>query len=92
MIKLILASAAGIALLGGCVNQETLNSPTVQTGATVGAVTGAVIGYNTKGHHKGRRAALGALVGAAMGGAAGSVVDDQSPQAVQQPAETGGWQ
>jgi uncharacterized protein YcfJ len=86
--KLLLASAAGIALLGGCVSQETLNSPTVQTGAATGAVAGAVIGYNTTGHHKGRRAAIGALVGAALGGAAGSAIESQNPQ----PVETGGWQ
>jgi len=88
IIKLLLASATGIALLGGCVDQQTLNSPTVQTGAATGAVAGAVIGYNTKGHHKGQRAAIGALLGAAAGGAVGSAVDNQP----QQPVDTGGWQ
>jgi len=87
--KLFLLSAAGMALLSGCVSQQTVESPTVQTGAATGAVAGAVIGYNTKGHHKGERAAIGALVGAALGGAAGSAIDSQNPQ----PAETtGGWQ
>jgi len=88
-IKHFLLSVASVTLLGGCVSQQTVESPTVQTGAATGAVAGAVIGYNTKGHHKGERAAIGALVGAALGGAAGSAIDSQNPQ----PAETtGGWQ
>jgi len=88
IINIFLASVAGIALLGGCVNQERLNSPATQTGATTGAIAGAVIGYNTKGHHKGQRAAIGALVGAAIGGVVGSAVDTQP----QQPVDNGGWQ
>ena len=86
--KTLLFALVGTITLGGCVNQETLNSPTAQTGAATGAIAGAVIGYNTKGHHKGQRAAIGALLGAAAGGAIGSAVETQP----QQPVDDGGWQ
>jgi len=87
MLKLFLASSASIALLSGCVNQNTLSNPSTQTGAAVGAVSGAVIGGNI-GDGSGSNIAAGAVLGALAGGAIGQSVDDQSTQ----PQENGGWQ
>ena len=87
IINIFLASVAGIALLDGCVNQETLNNPTVQKGAAIGAVSGAVIGGNV-GDRSGTNIALGALAGAVAGGAVGQAVDNSNPK----PVQDGGWQ
>lgn len=87
IFNILLVSAASIALLSGCANQETLSSPNVQTGAAIGAVTGAVIGGNV-GNESGTNIALGAVAGAVAGGAIGQAVDNQS----EQPQDTSGWQ
>ncbi len=85
IIKLLLASSATMALLSGCVNQDSLSNPSTQTGAAVGAVTGAVIGGNV-GDGSGSNIAAGALLGALAGGAVGNSVGEEQPQ------QTGGWQ
>jgi len=85
ILKLFLASSASIALLSGCVNQNTLSSPDTQTGAAVGAVTGAIIGGNV-GDGSGTNIAAGAVLGALAGGAVGNSVGGE------QPRQDGGWQ
>ncbi len=87
LFTLFLASSASIALLSGCVNQNSLSNPSTQTGAAIGAVSGAVIGGNV-GDGSGTNIAAGAILGALAGGAIGQASDDQSIQ----PQETGGWQ
>jgi len=82
--KLLISLSASIALLGGCVNQNTLSSPNTQTGAAVGAVTGAVIGGNM-GDGSGSNIAGGAVIGAIAGGAIGNATGTPSQQ-------TGGWE
>jgi len=85
LTKLSLVSVMGIALLSGCVNQNTLSNPNVQTGAAVGAVTGAVIGGNV-GDGSGSNIAGGAVLGAIAGGAIGNATGDSRPR------QTGGWE
>ena len=86
-LKIMLASAASIALLNGCTGSEVVPNNATQTGAATGALAGAVIGYNT-GSHSGRNAAIGALLGTAVGAGVGSAVDSRNPE----PVETGGWE
>ncbi len=76
-----------VLLLAGCVNQEMINDPAVQTGAVVGAVTGAVIGGNA-GKKDGTNIAIGAATGAVLGGAITGAVRGSRPK----PVNTGGWQ
>jgi len=83
--KLFLVSSASIAMLSGCVNQNTLSDPNTQTGATVGAATGAVIGGNI-GDRSGTNIATGAVLGALAGGAIGNATGSE------QPKQTGGWE
>jgi len=85
LFKILLISGLGISFFSGCVNQEKLSNPDVQTGAAVGAITGAVIGGNV-GEKSGRTIATGAVLGALAGGAIGDAVSEE------QPAQTGGWQ
>ena len=85
IFKLFLASGASIALLSGCVNQNTLSSPSTQTSAAVGAVAGAIIGGNV-GDGSGTNIAAGAVLGAIAGGAVGNATGGE------QPRQTGGWQ
>lgn len=85
LFKLLFISVLGISLFNGCVNQEQLSNPNVQTGAAVGAVTGAVIGGNV-GEKSGTTIATGAVLGALAGGAIGDAVSEE------QPAQTGGWE
>ena len=85
ILKLFLASSASIALLSGCVNQNTLSSPSTQTGAAVGAASGAIIGENV-GDGSGTNIAAGAILGAIAGGAVVNATEGE------QPKQTGGWQ
>ena len=87
ILKMMLISATGIALLNGCTGSEVVPNNATQTGAATGALAGAVIGYNS-GSHSGRNAAVGALLGAAVGAGVGSAIDSNN----QEPIETGGWE
>ncbi len=86
--KFVLGSSiVSVLLFSGCVDQNTLNSPTTQTAAAVGAVTGAVIGGNV-GDRSGTNIALGTVAGAIAGGAIGQTIENQNPQ----PVQDTGWQ
>ena len=74
-----------LAMLSACVNQNTLNNPNTQAGATVGAVTGAVIGGNV-GDGSGSNVAAGTVLGAIAGGAVGNATGEENN------IQTGGWE
>ena len=71
-------------LLNGCMSQNTISSPSTQTGAAIGAVTGAVVGGNV-GDGSGSNIAGGAVLGAAAGAAIGNASSNNREQ-------TGGWE
>lgn len=85
LLKILLISGLGMSLFSGCVTQDQLSNPDVQTGAAVGAVTGAVIGGNV-GEKSGTNIATGAVLGALAGGAIGNAASDG------QPTQNGGWE
>jgi len=83
--KQLLVFSATIALVSGCMSQNTLSNPSTQTGAAVGAVTGAVIGGNV-GDGSGSNVAAGTALGAITGSVIGNMAHTE------QPKQTGGWQ
>jgi hypothetical protein len=82
---LILIFGVSAFLFSGCVSQNTLSNPSVQTGAGIGVVTGAIIGGNV-GDRSGSNIAGAAVLGATIGGAIGNATGDSRPQ------QTGGWE
>lgn len=87
IIKAIIISSIGIALLSGCTSSEAVPNNATQTGAVTGALAGSVIGYNT-GSNSGRNAVIGGLLGTAVGAGLGHAIDSQNPE----PVQTGGWE
>ena len=84
--SMLLTAIFGMLLLNGCLNQNSIQDPTVQTGAVIGAVTGAVIGGNS-GNADGTNIAIGTVAGAVLGATAG----DAAKQPQTQTANNSGW-
>lgn len=80
MLRPLLATVAGLALLAGCTDPNTGDLNRAQTGALIGAATGAVLGTNVGGGDRTRNQILGVGLGAIAGGLIGQQLDRQAAE------------